>query len=299
MTTVLDKLTLMDYINLAIHQNYLIAILVTSSAEAKIKSLGMDYGAGKSTEAMHICNYCYGYNWEKVKNNMIALPYELKAIFDRPYVTNAVLYDDMQATLGKDKQYDPEVRELAYYMTTIRPYLKVFIATAPHRGMLQKDFREFFHFEIIVPFRGTYEVQKLKHWIDYKNPTRMKDRLQYKGEGPFLSLPSEMQKWYDGWRHKKNKEIRSRLSIFQDEPTAIVEDLNFEDLSPNEQTIMVHIAKFGSIRYETLWSRHQVGLARGLVRLGWLEKRRRYFMLTTLADQIMRPILKQGYVIKK
>jgi hypothetical protein len=94
MTLASTRLGLIDYINLAIRKNYLVNILITSSAEAKIPSLGFDYGTGKSTLMLNLLRVIWG-NWERVKRNLVGVPSEIKPILDRPFRTLAWGMDDM------------------------------------------------------------------------------------------------------------------------------------------------------------------------------------------------------------
>jgi len=271
------KLGLIDYINLAIRQNYMVNILITSSAEAKLPSLGFDYGAGKSTEMLNLLKLIWG-TWERVKRNLVGIPYEIKPILERPFKSLAWGWDDMQLTVGKDKQNDPDVKELAYYLTTVRPYYSVMLGTAPHRGMLQKDFREMFHFEVIIPVRGIYEVQQLKHWIDFKNPQRIKDRLRYKGQMIFSKLPPDMQKWYNKWRHSKNLEIRKTISLF-DKATGSA--LKLENISEKQKILVKRLFKRGFMSYDLSLRRGFVTEMYALRNAGWVEQdRRRRWILT-------------------
>lgn len=284
---------ILDYINLAIKDNYLVYILVTSSAQAKVKSLGLDYGMGKSTRAMWMLNTIYAGNWEKVKSNMVARPVQIKKILDRGFTTMAWGWDDMQATVGKDKQHDPKVRELAYYMTTLRPYYNVMIGTAPHRGMLQKDFRDLFHFEVITPVRGRYEVQQLKRWIDYKKPTRTKDRLRYRGEGFSMALPKHMEVWYRAWRDKQNQLIRKNIALLKEVDAEF--GLEWAGLSDVQKVLLKRIRRDAFIRYETVVRKGLSRDAKILQKAGWLTMdRNRRWQLTIMADAHFEGQTKQG-----
>ena len=277
------KPQIIDYINLAIKDNYLIYILITSSAQAKVKSIGLDYGVGKSTRMLWMLNTIYAGNWEKVKRNLVARPVQIRRILESGFKIMAWGWDDMQATVGKDKQHDPKVRELAYYMTTLRPYYNVMIGTAPHRGMLQKDFRDLFHFEVITPVRGRYEVQQLKRWIDYKKPTRTKDRLKYRGEGFSMALPKHMEVWYRAWRNKQNQLIRKSVALLREMDEEI--GLDYTMLSDVQKVLLKRIRKDGFIRYETIQRKGLVRETKPLQKAGWLTlDRNRRYMLSIMAD---------------
>ena len=280
-------LTLLDYIDLAILKDYMLFVLITSGAKGKLPTLGFDYGVGKSTRGLHMLHkHVYAGNWEKVKRNCIGAYWEIKSILDRPHVTLGIYWDDMQLTVGKDKQHNPEIKELAYYLTTLRPYIKVWIGSAPHRGMLHKDFRELFHFEIICPTRGRYEVQQLKRLIDFKKPMRIKERLHYRGQGRFVSLPPQIQSWYTGWRDQKNREIRSRLGAFKRAAETV--ELKMGAVTKPEKELLDVIVAKGFVRYETLAHKGLALLASRLRRRGWLEvdKNHRY-QLTFQAEEVL------------
>lgn len=203
---------LYDYINFAIFAEggALIGIIVTSSASGKIPSKGLDYGAGKSSLLINLLYEIYD-DEEKVKENLIYFPEELFPILKRPYRTWAIGWDDMQLTVGKHKWADTDIKELAYLLTTQRPNLGILIGSAPHLGKLQKDFREFFHFEIKVPFRGYYEVQQVKYWTPFDSPLKVKNRLVYKGESAFPRISKGLEEWYIKWREDKNRTYREKL----------------------------------------------------------------------------------------
>lgn len=205
--------TLGDYIHFAINApgGSLIGIIITSSASGKIPSWGLDFGAGKSHLLIDLLNDIYKGEEEKIKENMIYFPEELFPILERPTRTPAIGWDDMQLTVGKHKWADMDIKELAYMLTTQRPNFAVLIGSCPHLGKLQKDFREFFHFEVKVPYRGYYEVQQVKHWTPFDNPTNVEDRLDYKGESPFPTASASLTEWYEEWRAEKNRIYRERL----------------------------------------------------------------------------------------
>lgn len=208
---------LKDFVWAATHHDYLLGILVTSQAQAKIKSEGWSFGAGKSTFGLsYFKQYVWGGNFDKAMEHMIGFPHEL-APFLKPPTTPGVFCDDIQLWAGKHKAHDNDVRELAYFLTTQRPHINVIIATCPHRGMLQKDFREeLFSFEIIVPKRGVFEVQRLKRNIPFYNPLDVSERLRYFGEGPFLDLSSAEKKRYLEWRQWRDEEAKQTIKLLQD-----------------------------------------------------------------------------------
>ncbi|MDH5439055.1 MAG: hypothetical protein OEZ48_00145 [Candidatus Bathyarchaeota archaeon] len=207
---------IVDYVWTAINRNYMIGILITSQAEARIKGEGWSFGAGKSTFALEFAKrYVFGGDWEMTKAHLISFVDELEPFLGPPRKPGIII-DDMQIDFGKHKSHDKTLQELAYFMTVTRPDMSVIIGTASHRNMLQKDFREeLFHFEIIIPKRGMYEIQQLKRWIPFRDPLRQRERLEPFGYGPFLALRPEEQAWYDEWRAARNERAKARLKIFQ------------------------------------------------------------------------------------
>lgn len=283
------KPQLIDYINMAIRENYMLWILVTSGAEGKLPSLGLDYGAGKSTEGLGLmCSTIYAGNWERVKPNCIGAYWQIQGILDRATPQSPILacyWDDMQATCGKDKQHNTEIKELALYMTTVRVYVPVWICSAPDIGMIQKNFREMFHFQVVVPFRGMYEVQQLKKFLDYKRPHQPRHQLRYRGEGLFPKLPPDIQTWYDAWRDQQNRMIRARLGAFKGAQQV---ELKLDVLSDPEKKMLDNIVQKGFVRYETLHDKGKSFIAMKLKRRGWLElDKGKRFQLTEQAEEVM------------
>lgn len=201
-----------DYIEACIYKDYLMGILITSAAEGKLPSDGFDFGPGKSTLMLQLA-YLYIGDWDKVFAALHYFPWELEEYYyqaPQRILGVPVFYmmDDMQLTLGKERSRDPYVRSLKSRLTTARKQLAVFWGTAPDIGQLAKPFRYFFTFQIIVPRRGSYEVQRLKKWADFKNPYETRASLDYKGESleiGFSKLPPSIQIRYDNWREEMNK----------------------------------------------------------------------------------------------
>jgi hypothetical protein len=119
--------------------------------------------------------------------------------------------DDMEVSFGKHRSYDNSLREVAYFMQTVRPYVAVFLGTMPDLGQLALCWRELFMFEIKVPFRGYIEIQQIKRWSDFSDPTNPRSRLEYKGEQPFPMANQELQQWYLPWRDKRVMQHHQRL----------------------------------------------------------------------------------------
>jgi len=209
--------TLAGYIDAAIKEDHFLGILFTSQAEGSIKSELWGYGVGKSTLALNFMKtFIYGGNFEEVKRHIVGFAYQLRPFLEEASPTRGVLWEDMQIDVGKHRAHDVDVQELAIQLTIERPHLKVLMGTVPHRGILQKDFREeLFHFEVIVPSRGTYEIQRLKRWIPYRDPLRIKERCEAFGAGVFMRLTREEQKWYEQWRNWRDTEARKRVKLLR------------------------------------------------------------------------------------
>jgi hypothetical protein len=162
------------------------------------------------------------------------------------------LYDDMQRTFGKDRSKDNYVRGLRNRATTARTQLAVILATAPDIGELAYPWRYFFNFEIKVPQRGMYEVQRLKKWTDFQNPYQTRVHLEYKGESPtFPKLDSDVEERYRQWRVEANKRfdegegewrLRSIRNVLSDEARQLINDIVVKG-SYTRQDIITHMDK--------------------------------------------------------
>jgi hypothetical protein len=235
--TIIELKSLDDFIKAAIYHDFLIAILITSASEGKLKNLGIDFGVGKSTLMMDLAyawvNSCGAHfrlnpcetreqKWDRVFDMLHAFPYELEEFFykaPKRYPGEPVFFmlDDIQRVFGKSRSRDNYVRSLRDRATTARPQLAVLFATAPDIGELAYPWRYFFNFEVKVCERGYYEVQRLKKWTMFDNPYQTMVRLDYKGEVSrqleaetgemlhFEALPNDIQDRYEKWREECNK----------------------------------------------------------------------------------------------
>jgi len=207
-----------EYIQAALKEDHLLCILITSEAQARLPSEGWSYGAGKSTLAMNLAKYeVYNGDFEQVKKHMIGFAYELKK-FLRPPPTPCVIWDDMQNDVGVDSAGEKAVKQLFKLLTMMRPYLRVLICTAPYRGILAKHFREyFFHFEIFVPARGVFEVQRLKRWTPFHRPLDQRESFDKESFriGTFFDLEPEEKEWYIQWRQKRDIEAIKRVELLK------------------------------------------------------------------------------------
>ena len=201
-----------DYIWTAIHDNYLIYIVVTSSAEGKNPSSGFDYGVGKSTWTLGLLKFIYNGDEELVKKNMCYFEEDIIDVLQRPGKTMAIGLEDMQIVFGKERSHDNQVKQLANLLTGAREKVSVVVGNTPHLGKLASAWRELWMFEIKVYQRGYYEVQQVKHYTPFKDPYRVKEKLHYKGEATFDIPSKELEDWYKPWRARKYAEAIRRYS---------------------------------------------------------------------------------------
>ena len=258
--------TIMDYIDACIWNDYLIGILVTSAAEGKLPSVGMDYGVGKSTLMLDIAyifvdkyGKCKSEQevWKRVFDMLHAFPWELEKFFitsPRRYFGQPTFFlcDDMQRCFGKSRSKDNFIRDLKDRTTTARQQLAVFIGTAPDIGELARAWRYFFNFEIKVPQRGKYEVQRLKKWTNFGRPYETQASLDYRGEADYFPpLPKDQQERYSEWRHDANKRfddgegqwrLRSIRNVLTDEAKELI-DLIVQKGSYTRQNIITNMEK--------------------------------------------------------
>lgn len=243
MAVKLDQL--IDYMDACIYEDYLMGILITSAAEGKIPSDGFDYGPGKSTLAWDL-GYLFLKDWDKVFESAHYFPWELEYFFLHQR-RRAIIYiwEDMQLTVGKDKSKDNYVRGLKNRLTTARPQLAIFIGTSPDIGEIAYPFRYFFNFEIKVPYRGKYEVQRLKKWTPFDNPYVTKSSLQYKSEFTFPALPRDVEKRYVKWRADRNR----RYDLGEGEVKLRKVQRVLTDKS---KALLSHLVKRGSLTRQTI-----------------------------------------------
>lgn len=188
-----------------------------------LESDGFSFGAGKSTLALKIAKKIYKQytsfgefkSEELVKENMGYTWSHLKEMIVRGFEKRVLCYvqDDFQLIAGKELSRDNNVKWMKAQMTTKRPYCAVFICTTPELGELAKCMRDLMDFEIKIPQRGSYEVQRIKTKTDYRDPLNPYKKLDYFGDADFDKLSPELQKWYDDWRNVHN--IESFLEGFE------------------------------------------------------------------------------------
>lgn len=202
--------TFWDYINACVDGDRLMFVCITSSAEGKIPSEGFMFGEGKSSLAaglskiVHKKKHSLGdlQSEELVKENMgYTWEHHIKAVREAKEQRKLVyILDDLQRIAGKSKSRDRKVQEWAEFFSTARPLFAVIIATCPSLGDLAKCWRDLMMFEIKVPVRGTYEVQRIKTKTIYRKPLDPIKLLHYFGEAQFPKPSPSWEHWYVNWR---------------------------------------------------------------------------------------------------
>jgi hypothetical protein len=211
---------LLDYMVGAVRKNYLLIVLVSSSASDKIRdNVNMDFGVSKTALSLKLCHLVYrgilDYNydkaWDLVFENLVYSIEEFMSLIKRAFERNeripCVVWDDAQLSLGVDRSHDPKITRLANLITTLRPILSILILNAPHMSSLCVQLRRLINFNVIVPFRGYYKVQFLRKSLDFNNPYKMLINYEYRGESPFLPLPKDVEKRYLAWRMSHSEKL--------------------------------------------------------------------------------------------
>jgi len=192
-------------------------VCITSSAEGKIPSEGFMFGEGKSSlagglakmifkrkhsfgeqQSEELVKGSFGYTWE----------HHIQAIKEAKDQRKLVyVMDDLQRIAGKSKSRDRKVQEWAEFFSTARPFFAVVLVTCPSLGDLAKCFRDLMMFEIKVPVRGTYEVQRIKTKTVYRDPLNPIKLLHYFGEADFPKPSDSWEEWYREWRSEGSYDV--------------------------------------------------------------------------------------------
>jgi len=232
--------SLEEYIDMCINENWALCALITSGTEAKEPSIGLDWGAGKSTFAMSLCFlYCFKYDemipdwvvpkeiwdrydldsypvrraWEKMKMHMAYGPPDVLEIIMRGYRVPCLVWDDINVTAGKGKSHYGWIREFADDLKNKRPYFACLLGTASHINDLAAALRPLWHFEIIIPRRGVYEVQFYKRRKYFWNPRVDLEKLRYMGTGTYPDVPPDIRAWYERWRDLKAMTYTKKIVV--------------------------------------------------------------------------------------
>jgi hypothetical protein len=237
-----------DFLDLAIHQNYLLISIVTSHTQGRIKSTNLPYGVGKTTFALwtsYIVNslpgtypnpktmttdemqeaiYRYNpfdlsipevrQNWDNVFNNLV---YNILDLFRmvKPGAPRRkiIVFDDAAATAPAERGVPKVMYKLKGYLTTTRPEVACMMMTASNRNEIVSPLRKLIVLEIIVAQRGIFEVQAVKFYKNFRNPELDISRLEYMEEGVFPPLPPEIQRRYDSWRKAEKEKLFPNIEI--------------------------------------------------------------------------------------
>jgi len=157
--------------------------------------------------------------WEKVKLHLIYFPYQMYPIIQRNYVSPVILWDDVNVSCGLAYSNSLLMRKFVDNLKNKRTHVNCVICTASHKNDVAKSMRKLFDFEIIVPRRKVYEIQKIKRKLDWWNPREDKEKYNYQGtQFGFDVPPPYFQKWYLKWRDKygmsEDSKVESNMREF-------------------------------------------------------------------------------------
>ncbi len=217
------NLAFLDSIISNIYDNYLEVTAITSRTRGKIRSVQRPFGVGKSTlafELSYLLHYISEYGLESIssmehKDMKIWYLVFDHAVYSLDGVVELITYaderipcivwDDAQLTAPAVTHISQKLREKIMYISAARLKLANLILTAPSISELAKPLRKLVSYELIVPFRGKYEIQKYTRRKNFYRPTDDYERLIYFGDGSFPPLPPEVQEMYDKWRENQMK----------------------------------------------------------------------------------------------
>lgn len=222
-----------------ISEDYLEFFIITSQAAGLEDSDLRPFGVGKSTFAIHLAYFCWAYKLGLIKfarHNKtgqtvildVASPREkfdlykqivekyvkwhiddvLRVLFTAESPLPAVVWDDVQKSAPAYQHIPKSLREKIEALTMARQLVKNLIMTAPSVGSVAKPLKREVSVEIIIPRRGTYEIQFFVRKRDFDNPTFDNATLVYECTGEFAPLPPAIQDLY----YKKRLESWSVLN---------------------------------------------------------------------------------------
>ncbi len=220
----------------SVKNDYLTYIIVTSKTQAAIKSEQRPYGSGKTTQAMQISVrmqhpkfedvllHQNGYEdwkppenadddlWEKVFKFMAYNPCDVRDNFfsTRHERIRFAIWDDTQITAPRSKGVPKFVVLIVGEATAARPEVSNFCMTAPNILSVAAPLRALPDFEIIIPKRGMYEIQKTVRSKVFNNPEADQGRLVPVEIGMFSDLPVDVKKRYNEWRIEQKEYLKGR-----------------------------------------------------------------------------------------
>jgi hypothetical protein len=209
-----------------IDNDYLEMMLITSRSGGLLPTQGRSFGVGKSTLGLWLTYRAHAYSQGVVKmyEDRIEEPdlseqvrvmkdvilnwtvWSLNdlstKVMEAKGTIPAILWDDVQADCPAWQHVPPKIREQIEYMTMMRQRIANIIMTAPSISDIARPLRENITWELIVPQRGTYEVQFIAKRRDFYSPKEDRTRLWYETQGGFPPLPEEVDVLYKTERDK-------------------------------------------------------------------------------------------------
>ena len=246
---------LWDYLRMAIFENRLVIIAITSSAQGAIPIQGFKFGQGKSVLLMGLLKAIYelAYNCDEAtaeEHVKVAMGYPLKdvkrmLIGGRKRRWPGWGQDDWQVVAGKHMSHDKGIKKLAAILSSSRPYCGVFITTQPDLGTIAKCMRDLYMFEIKIPYRGLCEIQQLKTWTNFKDPLNPITKLDPVDQSEFPMVSDSLIEWYRGWRDEN----------FTAEFDAWCKDYLDEDKPTPEPVEQSAASEAGRLLSQTRWNK--------------------------------------------
>lgn len=247
----------------AIKNDYLNYIIITSKTQAAIRSEQHQFGAGKTTEAMQLSvrmhqpdfeDAIFGVNgyenwkpsedandqmWKNVFEDMVYNPCDMRDKFFNPKGKriNFGIYDDTQVCCTRTRGVPRFITMLVGEATAARPAIANVCFTSPSILAISAPLRNIIEYEIIIPRRGLYEIQRTIRSKVFDNPEADQGRLVPVEIGTFSDLPKDVKDEYNKWRvkqkiylkssdyskrfHKIQKEAEGMMEVIDDETTPI------------------------------------------------------------------------------
>ncbi len=112
----------------------------------------------------------------------------------------------MQKTAPSYQNIPKQKREQIESLTMARPKLANLVLTTPSISDIAKPLRRNISLEIIIPRRGTYEIQFIRKRRNFRRPIDDYANMRYIGRGSFGALPAEIDELYKEVREKAFEE---------------------------------------------------------------------------------------------
>jgi len=154
---------------------------------------------------------------------------------------NMAGWDDVQYTCPRIKGVPKFITLLKGELTAARPEISVLGMTSPNRLEIAAPLRSLPNFEIIIPRRGVFEVQRTIKMKKFNDPEYDIGKLVPVEKGYFRALPKLVQRRYDMWRIKQKEYTKSRAYVqrkkqLEREAEAMVEEQEEGDQEHITQT---------------------------------------------------------------